>query len=142
MSGELKFNFEELPIIVDLGFEAGLVNGTATIGYEDGGEYFVREIALDGHRRRSIAERAESQAKGRAFPMFERKSVIVDRASYSWLYVAICDQLENGRFKNHVVDAIEADRAASRHDAADDRRDQLRDERAEHSTTNRSQQGT
>ena len=125
MSGELKFDFEELPIIVDLGFEAGLVNGTATIGYEDDFEWFVREITLDGHRKRSGAER-DLDIRG---SVFEQKPVVVDRASYAWLYAAICDQLEN------VVDAIEADRAACRQDAADDRRDRLRDERVERERT-------
>jgi hypothetical protein len=134
MSGELKFDFEELPLIVDLGFEAGLVNGIATIGYEDDGEWFVREIALDGFRKLAGAN---IQAGGIPKSIYERKPVVLDRASYTWLYSAICDQLENGRFKNHVVDAVQ--NALSEHD--EDSGTRRPDPNAEHSTMNRAQQG-
>jgi len=137
MSGELKFDFEELPLIVDLGFEAGLVNGIATIGYEDDGEWFVREIALDGFRRRSAQECLDLHEPGKVCPCFEIKPVVIDRASYAWLYAAICDQLENGRFKNHVVDAVQ--NALSEYDEGSGTR--RPDPNAEHSTMNRAQQG-
>ena len=141
MTGEIKFTFEELPLIVDLGFEAGLVNGTAAIKYHDDGEWFIDEIALEGHRERSIAERANLAINDVLGPRFEIKPVIIDRAERPWLYLAIHDQLENGRFKDQIEKHIDEDRAACREDAADQQRERRRDERAEHSTLNRAQQG-
>ena len=134
---EIDFDFEELAIVVDLGFEAGLVNGSATIAYESDGEWFVREIRLDGHRLRSLAERTGDDTIG----MIERRAVVIDRADRAWLYLAILDQLENGRFKDHVADAIKDDRAARADEHADHERDRRRDDRDEHSTLDRAHQG-
>lgn len=135
---QIEFEFCELALLIDLSFEAGLVNGTATIAYENDGEWFVREIALDGFRKRTAAEMADVAEKalhGSArLPMFERKPVIIDRASHAWLYGAIHDQLENGRFKAQIEDAIDEDREAARDDAADRKRQAQRDDRTEHST--------
>lgn len=47
----LQFRFEELPLVVDAGFEAGEVSGSAEIGYHGDGEWCVRAIALDGAKR-------------------------------------------------------------------------------------------
>jgi hypothetical protein len=135
---EFDFQFEELPVVVDLGFEAGLVDGTATIKFEASGEWWVDGITLDGSRRRSENERqAEKADTGLTAKLYEIKPVKVDRASYSWLYAAITDQLENGRFKDSVEDEVRKEMAAHRADAADQRREQLRDDAAENSTRNR-----
>ena len=125
----IKLNFDELPLIVEDGFEAGLVNGTAAISYHADNEWCVTGISLDGARLRTIAERTAGGG------VFERKPVALE--STGWLYLAILHQLENGRFKSFVEDAIDADRAAS----ADDAADQRREARNEHSTLNRAQQG-
>lgn len=116
MTRELEFTFEELPILVDLGTEAGLVNGSATIRFDDDGEWSVSEIALDGYGPNHI-----------------RKPVIIDQELHNWLYLAILDQLENGRFKNHIRDAIEKE--------LDDDGVHRRTNRENHSTLNRAQQG-
>ena len=89
-------------------------------------------------RRRSENERqAEKAGTGLTAKLYEIKPVKVDRASYSWLYAAITDQLENGRFKDSVEDEVRKEMAAHRADAADQRREQLRDDAAENSTRNR-----
>ena len=117
----VHFEFEELPLIVDLGFEAGLVNGSADIHAHEGGEWFVDKIFLDGSR--PLAPCAG----------FERRPVELDRGSA--IYLAILDQLENGRFKDSIVDAV---REAL---DADDVGTSPRSEFTEHSTLNRAQQG-
>lgn len=63
----LTFEYEELPLIVDLGCEAGLVNGTAEITYWSDGSWGVREIYFDGHKA----------VKNGC--VFERKSVEVEQ---------------------------------------------------------------
>ena len=137
MSGELEFTFEELPIIVDLGFEAGLVNGTATIRYHSDGEWSVREIALDGFRSRPMAERQALAINGVPAAPYVTKPVIVDRAAHAWLYLAIHEQLENGRFKilveRAIHDALEADR--------DEGGERMKTDYEEHNTHNRAQHG-
>ena len=44
----LEYEFDELPLLIDLGFEAGLVNGSADISYHPDGEWGIRKIYLDG----------------------------------------------------------------------------------------------
>lgn len=44
----LEYEFCEMPLIIDLGFEAGLVNGSADISYRPDGEWGIRKIYLDG----------------------------------------------------------------------------------------------
>ncbi len=114
----ISFPFEELPLIVEVGFEAGLVNGSADIHAEASGEWFVDKIFLDGSREASVG--------------FDRKPIEIDRGH--WLWSAIIDQLENGRFKSHVEDAVEKARDA-------DDVGPSRSEFSEHSTLNAAQQG-
>jgi hypothetical protein len=93
----LSYSFEELPTITTPdGFEAGEVNGTAEIRFTDDGEFFIKEICLDGSRRRiSIIGQ---------FIGFDRQPVSLERTS--WLYMAIHDHLENGRFRQFVENEI------------------------------------
>ena len=116
---QITFPFEELPLIVDLGTEAGLVNGTASIHVHKDGEWFVNEIFLDGYHKKY-------NALG-----FDAVPVEVERRSP--LFSLILDQLENGKFKNHIVDAV-----ANALEADDVR---VRSDRGDHSTLNRAQQG-
>jgi|SRR3569623_1730715 len=44
----LEYEFDALPLLIDLGFEAGLVNGSADISYHPDGEWGIRKIYLDG----------------------------------------------------------------------------------------------
>lgn len=115
---KINFIFEELPLVVELGFEAGLVNGSADIHAEATGEWFVDKIFLDGLRKAPVG--------------FERRPVEIDRGR--WLWSAILDQLENGSFKPHVEDAVE--KAIDADDVGPSR-----SENSEHSTLNAAQQG-
>lgn len=112
MSGQIELSFEELPLVTDAGFDAGLVNGTATIRYHPDGDWSVIEICLDGHRERSHAEIAQKPGS-----LFEHKPVLLCNQLHNWLYHAILHQLEHGRFKDHIeakiYGALEADREAA-----------------------------
>lgn len=132
MPNELTFEFEELPLTVEGGFEAGLVNGSATISYHDDGEWFVGTVFLEGHRERSSAERQEIAAvTGKLPDRFERKNIEVDSASQ--IYLAIFGQLENGRFRDQIESAVSAELA--------DEGISPRSDFAEHNTLNRVSQG-
>lgn len=50
MTAILEFEFEELPLVIENGFEAGLVSGAADISYHHNREWFVRSIYLTGYR--------------------------------------------------------------------------------------------
>lgn len=115
---ELTFTFEELPLIVELGYEAGLINGSATIHYFDDGEWFVGEIYLDSHRR---ATETEKPTHG----LFVRGKIEIERSSP--LYLPVLDQLEHGRFKDAIEDEIQS--------ALDDREIPRVDPNAEHRLT-------
>lgn len=104
---ELEYEFSELPLIVELGFEAALINGVATIGYQLDGEWSVREIALDGYRpippEQQEADRADFVQR-----LFQRKPVALCRDSNPWLYATIIDRLESGAFKSAIEEAVAA----------------------------------
>lgn len=132
MTGELTFDFEEMPLIVEGGFEAGLVNGSATIRYHADGEWSVGEIFLEGYRERPKAERdAMEAATGKAAPRFERKNIEVDRPSQ--IYLAVMDRLETGSYRDQVQEKVNFELA----DAGISPRSDF----AEHNTLNRAQQG-
>lgn len=113
----VKFEFEELPLIVVSGVEAGLINGSANIHAHVDGEWFVDEIFLDGYRKAAVG--------------FELVPTEVERTSP--LFLLILDQLENGRFRTSVESAV-----AAALDADDVR---PRSDFSEHNTLSHAQQG-
>lgn len=117
---EFKHTFEELPLLVEDGFEAGLVNGTATICASQEGEWFVTAITLDGYG-----------------PGHERKPVEVEIETHQQIYLAIVDRLEHGRFKDSIDDAVQK----AMEDQREDGGPRHRSDQEEHSTLNRAQQG-
>lgn len=127
---EIEFSFEELALIVEDGFEAGLINGTATIRYQTDGKWAVREIALDGFRRRTEAARAEIatvQKKPVALiRMFDQKPVALCRDSYPWLFGIIVDRLESEPWRARIAEAVADERIRGR----DEYRAQLGKDRA------------
>lgn len=129
-SETIEYEFTELPLIEELGFGGYLVNGTATIAFDESGEWSVREIASDFWRERTAAERY-SASPPRA--LFERKAVTLCRQSHPWLYGAIVDRLEKEPFKSAIDDAIAE--ALAEDGVA------MCDPNAQHSTLNRAQQG-
>jgi len=87
----LLFNFEELPLLIDLGTEGGLVNGSAEIGYiVSNGDWYIRKIYLDGYK----------PVKNGC--VFERKSVEVEQGP---LYNIIVGRLY-GEWHDRVQEAV------------------------------------
>lgn len=123
----LDFTFEELPLLIDFGFEAGLVNGSAAINYHRDGEWSIDAIYLDGHKPKSSDEIEAAKVAGKRFDLFHRKPVSLERGST--LYAMIYGRLD-GEWKPRIQDKVDEanDEAyASRFDnRADARRDFLR----------------
>jgi hypothetical protein len=86
----LEYEFCEMPLIIDLGFEAGLVNGSADISYHSDGEWGIRKIYLDGFS--TIKNGGE----------FKRKSVEVEQGP---LYDMIAERLL-GEWHDRVQDRV------------------------------------
>lgn len=99
--------FEDMPILTELGFEAGSLSGRAEVTFDENGEWFVKRIWLDASRRTTAAERAAHPGWG----LFINGEIEVeyDEQSPSWLYKAIWGQLTDGRFKRQVSKVVEAE---------------------------------
>jgi hypothetical protein len=124
---EITFEFDELALIVEGGFEAALIAGNATIRFENDGEWSIQSIALDGHRKRSWEERERLAASSAPYVprLFERKPVHLCKDSNPWLYGAIVDRLEH-----HHADDIAYAIGEAKVDARDEYRAQLGKDRA------------
>lgn len=121
MQRTLEFEFDELPLIIDLGFDAAIISGMADISYRADGEWSVSAIYVDGYRERSLVERAKMRGDG---TRFEKKLVEIERGS--WMFDTIARRLENewrDKVQNAVNEAIGEDRACAADNAADYRRD-------------------
>ena len=123
-----NYEFEELPLVIEGGFEAGLIAGSAEVSYFRDGEWTITGIYLDGLRMLSPSERDDLAEIGKPPPFFDRKSIALDAGTS--LFNSILHRLEHewrGKVQDAVNDAIEDDRAADADDAADYRRDCLRE---------------
>lgn len=128
MARQISFEFDELPLVIEGGFEAGLVAGSADITYSRDGEWSVSAIYLDGHRDLTPSERNALAASGKPMRFYESKPVELDAGTS--LYLTIYDRLEHewrDGVQDAVRDAIAADREAEADDYADYRRDVLRE---------------
>lgn len=95
-----RYVFEELPLIVEGDFSAGLVNGSAEISYwrEDGyTEVFVGRIWLDGHRKATAEEIASGSG------LFITRDVEITQDEHSAIYLAIFGQLDDGSWREHIT---------------------------------------
>ena len=108
------YEFEELPLVVEGGIEAGLINGSALISVHNYDEWYIRLVFLEGYRKKP-------DAAG-----FDRKPVEIDRKS--WLFLAVCERLEDS-WKHYVDKAVAEALSAAGDDIADQRRERMRDDR-------------
>lgn len=123
-----SYDFDELPLVIEGGFEAGLIAGSAEVSYFRDGEWTISGISLDGHRMLSPSERDALAEAGKPVSFFERKSVALDAGTS--LFNSILHRLEHewrGKVQDAVNEAIEEDRAADADTAADYRRDAMRE---------------
>lgn len=112
MVNTLTYRFQELPLIEEGGFRAGLLDGSATVAFHRDGEWFVRDIFLEGYGAKGI------------------KPVPVDNVA---IYLTIWTQLTDGRFKDLIQAEVQA--------KLDDAGISPRSDRAEHSTLHRAYAG-
>lgn len=127
MSSQLTFTFEELPLLIEAGFSAGLVNGQALLNYWPDGSWGVAEIYLDGARRKSSREILQASLnKVEGFRCWEEKPVLLDRGTP--LHQMIWDRLEN-EWREHVDDAVLDAINGDREDAAEFRAEQRMEDR-------------
>ena len=126
--GMLTFEFEELPLLIDLGFEAGPVYGSAEISFSRDGEWGIESIALDGHKKlyHTLEDRISAALAGKRLPPFEDKPVILEVGSP--LHTIIYDRLDSD-WRDAVQDRVNEQIAEDRQCAADDYADFKRDER-------------
>lgn len=106
MREEIVFEFDNLPILSDLGFEAGPVDGRATpvdgratISFDDEGAWHVTDISLNGHKHVASPH----------YPIsgdWIRGQVHVCPKANPWLYAAIRDRLEAGEFNSTITDKV------------------------------------
>ena len=101
------FKFEELPLLIDLGFEAAQVNGEASINYTaDVSDFDVTDIWLVGFKEVTHSEEAKLIARltGKRLPRFIENLVPVERGS--WLFGEIARRLDRGRWHENVCEEI------------------------------------
>lgn len=114
MSNILSFEFEELPLVIIGGIEAGLINGCAEILYDRQGCWQVDSVSVEGHQSLTQQERAAGKRP--------------------WVYIGAPDALVSlietrlcGEWSGKVQDAINEQLASDREDAAEVRADMRRD---------------
>lgn len=118
MSETFDFEFEELPLLTKDGVQAGLVNGEAEILVFEDGEWTVGEIRLEGY-----------EGGNRKLVQVEKFPGTTELALYQMIWA----ELENGSFRPHIQDRVEA--------FMDDIGIVLRSDRREHGTYHNALQG-
>ena len=104
------FLFEELPLVITGGYEAGQVNGTAAISYRPDGEWNIDGIWLDGFKKPGNEGKYS-------------KPIELDHGTP--IFLAIYDRLEHewrDRVEDFVQQMIQEDRETAAEDYADFKR--------------------
>lgn len=107
----LKFTFEELPLVIETGYQAGLVGGEAELSYLRDGSWHIHSIALDGHKPLFYNEEQKLLARlnDHILPRYHYKAVPIERGN--WLFDVILGRLE-GEWSSRVYDAVREQNAA------------------------------
>lgn len=114
MTNILSFEFEELPLVITNGIEAGLINGCAEIRYGRHRDWCVESVSIEGHQSLTDEERAAGKRP--------------------WVYVSAPDEIAalvehrlEKEWAGRVHDAVEEQLASDRADAAEMRAEMRRD---------------
>lgn len=118
MTGTFNFEFEELPALIEGGWQCGLLSGQAEIEYSRDGSWSIRAIGLDGYRTLfySMEERMVAKLKGQTLKAYERKTVWLDAGTP--IYLMIYERLEV-EWADKVRDEVREHIAEDRDDAAE-----------------------
>lgn len=105
-SRTLSFRFEELPLVIENGFSAGLVNGSALVNYWTDGQWGISQIYLDGARRKSTPVVIKAMlAKIPDFKCWDERDILLDHGDR--LNAIIWDRLEND-WRDQVQESVNA----------------------------------
>jgi hypothetical protein len=121
MPKTFSYGFAELPLVIENGVEAGLVNGEAEISYFTDGVWGIESISLEGYRPATAADIAKGSGK------FVRKQVTLDAGTP--LHLMIVHRFEH-ELQDAVQDAVNAQIDDDRASAPDNRADAVRAGRA------------
>lgn len=105
----LNYTFDELPLVIANGIEAGFVNGQAEVTYVSSDEWTIGSISLEGFGERVNGVRQWPQIAA-PIPI---AGVIRSRLYNEW----------SSKVQNAVNEAIEEDRACAADDYADMKRE-------------------
>jgi len=111
MRNTFKFSFDEIPLAIVDGIEAGFINGQAEIEYYRDGEWDVMSVSLEG-----FGERVDGK---RQWPYVPAPAPIAD---------IVCQRLHKEWF-DRVCNAVTEQLASDREDAAEMRAEMRRDAR-------------
>jgi hypothetical protein len=110
------YEFDELPLVIANGVEAGFINGAAEIRYSRDGSWHTETITVEGFGERVNGKRLWPQVPAPA----ELAGMIVRRLEKEW----------EGRVQDEVNYQIEEDRQCAADEYADMRRDERMLERS------------
>ena len=111
-----SYEFDELPLVMVPGIDAGLINGRAEIEYRGDDDWTIRSIQIEGYQRLSLAERAAGK----------KPWVYVDAPVP--LAVIIAERLTGewyDKVSSAVMHQVDIDRECAADDFADMRREEL-----------------
>ena len=101
---DLLYKFEELPLVLAPGIEGALIDGFAEIEYTREGEWSLRGVYVEAHKRLSIRERAEGMKPWVVIPASAALSdIITGRLNGEW----------RDRVQSAVNNALEEERESA-----------------------------
>lgn len=103
MANTLSYEFNELPLVIDNGVEAGLINGCAEVLYRREGDWQIDSVCIEGWQGATQEERAAGKSPWVyvAAPD-EIATLIVNRLNTDW----------RSRVQNAVNEELDEARAA------------------------------
>lgn len=120
MPKTFDFPFSELPLLIENGVEAGLINGSAEISYFADGVWSVESVSLEGYRPTTSEERVKGT-------LFVRKPVTLAAGTPLHLIVVHRPRRE---WADQVAEAVNTQLEEDRASAPDNRADRRREGRA------------
>ncbi len=125
----MTYCFDDLPMIIDKGIPAGFVSGSAKIIYtDDVTDFSVEDVFLDGYVPVTYTDlqRLHADRFGLALAKTKLVSIEVDGALESIIRQRLEGEL-SGKVEDAIREEIEAERQYRRDEAADRRRDAMRE---------------
>ena len=112
------YDFDELPLMLSAGLEAGHVSGVAEIAYDHSGAWSLQRIGLDAVKRLTptLEDHIEAKRLGRPINFFERHTMWLDEGDP--LQLIVYHRLEHD-WRKQVRDRIDDRIYEDRNDGTD-----------------------